>query len=370
VNVIATRQLGSFEDRISEKRFRAHERQSSRLGSYTSTAIGVDSGLIRRGQGRFVADMGIGILSSAQDFLQKYDAALDPVLKRNRIERRERLLNLYVLKNSLGPARARQVVRDFLRNIIGEVAEVVFCYSTFPTRKIPYTWIYTEDPQRKKVGILKFVQMIQAGYALFVAHHYKESAKGSGAVMLDHFDFPITRAWRELEPHSDLGVYVRGDLCNPRISIADLLLDLVECDIWRLNRTNAFDTIGKLCPGASVRVSCLTDIEVMRPLTRTQTDLSRRIAHPIIFLVKEDLPGEGKVLESSPLMFAARNMACELGGCAKVFEPGPTDQRLIGKGDCFVHKGRVSKGVVKALETSGYDIMSWNQHDLLSKYSL
>lgn len=330
----------------------------------------MDSDLLRRGQGRFIADMGLAVLSSTQDLLAKYDAVLDPVLKRHGIKKLERMINLYALKNSVGLAQARQVVREFLRGILGEISEVIFCYSVFPTNKIPHTWIYTEDPQRKKISILKFVQMIQAGYALFVAHHYKSSRKGPAAVMLDHFDFPITRAWRESQQCKDLRVYLRGDLCNPRVSLADLLLDLVECDIWRLNRSNAAETLGRLCPGASVQVECLSDIDIMRPLTRTQADLSRHMAHPIIFLIKEDLPGEGKVLENSPLMFAARNMACELGGCAKIFEPGPADQRLIAKGDYFVHRGRIGKGVLKTLQSSGYDIVGWNRHDLLSRYSL
>jgi hypothetical protein len=333
--------------------------------------MGVDSDLLRRRQGHFIADMGLAVESTTHDLLAKYDAALDPVLKRNRIRRTERMVNMYALKNSVGLAQARQVARDFLRNIIGEISGVTFCYSTFPTSKITHTWVYTEDPQRRKISILKFVEMIQAGYALFVAHHCRKSRNSPARIMLDHFDFPITRAWRELEPGGDMGIYVRGDLCNPRISLADLLLDLVECDIWRLDRPNAIDTLRRLCPGISLNVECLRDIDIMRPLTRTQTDFFRHIAHPIIFLLKENLPGEGKMLENTPLMFAARNMACELGGCAKIFEPGAADQNLIGKGcDYFVHRGKVGKAVLKTLESSGYDVIGWNQHDLLSKYSL
>jgi len=75
------------------------------------------------------------------------------------------------------------------------------------------------------------------------------------------------------------------------------------------------------------------------------------------------------MLETSPLMYAARNMACELGGCAKIFEPGQVDQRLIANGDYFVHRGPVGKGVVKTLRSSGHDIVEWNQYDLLSKYA-
>ncbi len=314
--------------------------------------------------------MGLGVLSSTSDLLAKYDAALDAVFREHRIRKDERMVNLHRLKTTVGVAAARQVVRDFLRRVIPEVSEGVFCYSVFPPRKIPFTYIYTQDPIRKRIGILDFIKMIQAGYALFVAHYYKEVCKGPASVMLDHFDFPIMRAWQQMDQHQDLAVYVRGDLCDPKISLADLLLDLVEADIWRLNFENATLTLRNLCPSAAVRVSCLMDIESMRPLTRTQTDLSRHIAHPIIFLAKEDLPGEGKMLETSPLMFAARNMACELGGCAKIFEPGPQDQRLIAKGDYFVYRGPVGKGVVKALKTSGHDIVEWNQHDLLSRYAL
>lgn len=336
-----------------------------------TSAIGVDSNLLERGPLRqFVADMGLALLSSTSGLLPKYDDALEPVLQRYRITRRERMLNLYDLKHSLGEPVARQVVRDFIRNIMDEISEVNFCYSVFPTRKIPFTWVYTQDPQRKKVEIVKFVRMIQAGYALFVAHFYKVTCMGPADVMIDNFDFPITRAWQELTSHADPRVYIRGDLCNPTISLADVLLDLVECDIWRLNAENAKSTLERLCPGVTVRVKCLTDIDVMRPLTRTQTDTSGHLARPIIFLVKEGLPGEGKMIETSPLMHAARNMACELGGCAKVFEPGPQDQGLISKGDYFVYKARDSKGVVKALRNLGHDIVEWNQHDLLSKYSL
>jgi hypothetical protein len=326
--------------------------------------------LLRRGAiGQFVADMGLTVRCTGDGLLQKYDEALEPVLTRHRINRIERMLNLHTLKSTVGVAKARQVTRDFIRAILTEVSEVTFCYSLFPTRKIPYTWIYTQDSQRKKISIVKFVQMIQAGYALFAAHHRKIRSPSLG-VMLDHFDFPITRAWQEISIYSDVKVYVRGDLCNPRISLADLLLDLMECDLWRLNRPEATATLKNLCRPATTNVECLSDIDIMRPLTRTQTDLSTHMAHPIIFLAKENLPGEGKMLETSPLMYAARNMACELGGCAKIFEPGPVDQRLIARGDYFVHRGPVGKGVVKTLRTSGHDIMEWNQHDLLSKYTL
>lgn len=280
------------------------------------------------------------------------------------------MLNLYTLKSTVGVAKARQISRDFLKAIMSEISEVTFCYSVFPTMKIPYTWIYTQDPMRKKISILKFVQMIQAGYALFAAHHRKKLSPNLG-VMLDHFDFPITQAWQEISAYSDVRVYVRGDLCNPRISLADLLLDLMECDIWRLNRQDALGVLKNICPTAKTEVECLSNIDIMRPLTRTQTDLSTHMAHPIVFLAKEGLPGESKMLETSPLMCAARNMACELGGCAKIFEPGPVDQRLIGKGvDYFVHRGPIGRGVVKTLRTLGHDIYEWNQHDLLSKYGL
>lgn len=257
---------------------------------------------------QFVADMGLTVLVTTDDLLQKYDQALDSVLKEYRVRKVERMMNLHSLKSTLGLARARQITRDFLRGMMSEISEVTFCYSLFPTQKIPFTWIYTEDPQRKKISILKFVLMIQAGYALFAAHYCKKAATGS-AVMLDHFDFPITRAWQELSAYNDVKTYVRGDLCNPRISLADLLLDLMECDIWRLNRQDAHNTLQNLCPGVKSRVECLTKIDLMRPLTRTQTNLSPYMSHPIIFLAKEDLPGEGKMLETSPLMFAARNMA-------------------------------------------------------------
>jgi len=337
------------------------------------TAIGVDSDLLKRGPlDQFIGDMGLAVLSSTVDLLSKYDEALDPVLRKYRIRRDERMVNLYSLKRNYSKAVARQVVRDFLRNMMTEISEVTFCYSVFPTRKIPFTWIYTQDPKRNKISIVDFVKMIQAGYALFVAHYHKVVYGGEAAVMLDNFDFPITRAWQELNLREDLGVYMKGDLCNPRISLADLLLDLVECDIWRLDFANATSTLRNLCPGVRIAPpKCLIDIDIMRPLARTQTDTSSRLAHPIIFLVKEGLPGEGEMIESSPLMYAARNMACELGGCTKIFEPGPSDQRLIGKGtDYFVYKGPVGKGVIKGLRTSGHDVTEWNQHELLSKYSL
>jgi hypothetical protein len=316
-----------------------------------------------------VADMGLTVLCTADSLLHQYDQALEQIFARHKIKKSERMLNLHTLKTTVGVAKARQISRDFIKAIVSEIAEVTFCYSLFPTSKIPYTWIYTQDPIRKKISILKFVQMIQAGYALFAAHYRKKISPTLG-VMLDHFDFPITQAWQEISTHSDVRVYVRGDLCNPRISLADLLLDLVECDIWRLNRQNALATLKSICPTAKVEAECLSNIDVMRPLTRTQTDLSTHMAHPIIFLAKEDLPGEGKMLETSPLMYAARNMACELGGCAKIFEAGPIDQRLIVSGDYFVHRGPVGKGVVKTLRTSGHDIVEWNQHDLLSKYGV
>jgi hypothetical protein len=313
--------------------------------------------------------MGLTVLATANDLLQKYDQAIDPVLRNHRVRKVERMMNLHSLKTTLGLAKARQVARDFLKAIISEVSQVSFYYSTFPTQKIPFTWIYTEDNVRKKINILNFVLMIQAGYALFAAHQSKMKAINTG-VMIDHFDFPITRAWRELSAYDDVKVYVRGDLCNPRISLADVLLDLMEYDIWNLNRPDAARTLQSLCPGVKTQADCLMKIDIMRPLTRTQSDLSPRMAHPIIFLAKEDLPGESKMLETSPLMYAARNMTCELGGCAKIFEPGPVDQRLIAKGDYFVHRGPVGNGVVRTLRSSGHDIIEWNQHDLLSKYPL
>ena len=313
--------------------------------------------------------MGLTVLCASDNLLQKYDQALQPIFEKYRVKRIERMLNLHTLKSTLGVPKARQIARDFLKAIMPEISEVAFYYSIFPTQKITHTWIYTQDPQRKKISILKFVQMIQAGYALFAAHDKKRKLPSAG-VMLDHFDFPITLAWQQISAYNDVNVYVRGDLCNPRISLADLLLDLMECDIWKLNRQGAFAALRNLCPTPKTDVECITNIDLMRPLTRTQVDLSTHMAHPIIFLAKEDLPGEGKMLETSPLMYAARNMACELGGCAKIFEPGPVDQRLIGRGDYFVHRGTIGKSVVKVLRTSGHDIVEWNQHDLLSKFSL
>ncbi len=57
--------------------------------------------------GQFTADMGLTVLVTTDDLLQKYDRALDRVLKTYKVRKVERMVNLNTLKSTLGPARER-----------------------------------------------------------------------------------------------------------------------------------------------------------------------------------------------------------------------------------------------------------------------
>jgi hypothetical protein len=226
--------------------------------------------------------------------------------------------------------------------------------------------------QGQQIQPLTFIEKNQNSFAHVAAWfwHKNYEYKEGYALLLDHFEGKITPAWRELEKNvSDkIKVYYSGGECNSLISLADLVLKLVETfHFGYINQQTLIRPIEDRCIGfrGKGKVRC-HNLGGQTWLLRTTTPdipldihLTPYIKHPIFFIAWS--PNEPRDLIKPSFEWSRKyNMimqkAIESNGCVK-FLKFDKDMVIWDNKDYIIPIMEVDQKHVESLAELGYEKM-------------
>ncbi len=306
----------------------------------------------------FRAVLGTAVKTKAKDdFKEEYDKILGKLCKKYKMVRTREVLKSYDILSDLKYPKGPKFLEDFFKGIRDHVDSITIYYTTIPSTKIPRIKKYGAD----KTGVdfadpITFLKELEPSYPHCCAWRYinEHPEDALTPINIDYFEGELTDAWKQIRTLPNIRVYIAGDECNCYISTADIITKLVDLRLYKKRMTLYKTCISDCFPDYDCKIDFIDQLRFISPISREKIDISTKLAHPVIFILKEGLHAEvvgpakeRDVIALSPLMNKVFDKSFEVDGCAKFFDVS-RDRKLIEDGDYFLCLGD------KGLETANY----------------
>jgi len=343
----------------------------------------IDASVFERGGYRkalFKAPLGVAVtLDDYADYKKFYDKTLAELFKkygRNREKYVYSASGIMSLFNN--PAESDEFFEGFFKAVAPRIRHLDVFYTYFPKNQPTSISIYGKGQTSvETLSPIKFIEnkLINA-YPHNCAWRFIEthSEFKDNQIFLDHFQSEVTQSWFALQNLPNIHIFLKGDECNCAISTADILLKIVNNRLFRAKKGLYPDDIKNALPEVSNRLTShflgAKYLPYLVPVFPKQINFEDKIKHPIIYLLREPESSivTKKVSESSPLWACIQNLAFQLDGCVKFFDPN-TDYRKIKPGDIMTYMGPEGEKAASIYLKMGYKVKVIPPEQILSEYS-
>jgi len=309
----------------------------------------------------FKALMSVGVTVEDKDSFRKaYDEALLETFKEEGINRKKVVYKSYHFCMQTKD-RASELICNLLEKLSDVISRIdVYC----AIYDLPDISIFGEA-SGQTIKRMTFIERNQHGFHHVCAWKYFDDFGGNFTFELDHFEVRRTPAWEALiDNNLDINVYYSGSECNAIISIADLVLKLIQIhQHGSLTTSTLFRPIQKNCPtfkgyGRLNYHAMRKHLRITTPIVPYLINFKQFIKHPIFFLIWNPDAPRAKVkpmFEWSPTYNAVVKRAYEADGCLKFFS---TEDHLIWspEDDSLVAWSDVDEEVIGWIENMGYEL--------------
>jgi hypothetical protein len=329
------------------------------------------------GESFFRGCLGVAVKIKDKDaYWDEYNEIVTKLSEKYQLKRKRHVLKSYAILSALGYPNGPNFLEEFFENIKTCIEYIDVYYTTIPSTKVPEIKKY--GAHRTSVEVItpvEFLKELDAAYSHCCAWAYirDHAEEAMTPILIDHFQGELTEAWIQIRSLPTIKVYFAGDECNCFISTADIITKLIDIRLYKLKQKLYADYIANCLPKDILgRICFLDQLKLISPISKEKIDVVTKLAHPIIFVMKEGLypevvgsAKERDVLSTSPIMDEVMNKAFEIDGCVKVFDMD-SDQSLIHKGDIFVYLGEKGMKTCRYLQNLGYDIRMVSAEELKS----
>lgn len=298
--------------------------------------VGIDASPLRKAsfsqegmeEGVFKAHLGVSVTTEDKDHLmEEYDKAMDKAFREFGLERKKRLY-----KGAHLLMQARDKVVDVISAVVDDLEACINhidVYCAYYGRE--YISIHGQAAGRRLTP-MAFIHKTQNAFEHVCAWWYNQQYTFETPLRfdIDHFSGENTPAWRELvDKEVDLNIYFSGDECNPIISIADLILKLIQIfHHGRVDGRTLLRPIKERCRSyvgkRKLRFHNLGDrgfkIRASAPDIPLLMNVAPYLKHPIFFMVWDPGVPKSRVKKSfewSPVYNQTINKAIEYEGGTK-----------------------------------------------------
>jgi len=338
------------------------------------SVVAIDAkGFLRKGFRRsdrkyseFRAVLGTAIkFKDKDDFKNEYDQIIEKLTKKYGIARKHKVIKSYEILSALRYPQGPAFIEEFFKRVADLLKNVIIYYTTIPSTKVPQVKKYGAD----KTGVqlvdpITFLKDLEPSYPHCCAWKYEsDNPKDIDTpLFIDYFEGELTDAWKQISALPNIRIYTAGDQCNCYISTADIVTKLVDLRLYAKHMTLYKTCIQDCFPDFDIEIRFIDELKFITPISREKIDVRTKLAHPMIFIMKEgvytDIVGPAKerdIIAFSPLMDKILDKAYDIDGCAKFFD-AKGDQKFIVKGDYFLCLGNKGLKMSKYLQNLGYDI--------------
>ncbi len=290
----------------------------------------VAEGLESRRQVVFKALLGVGVATNDfSAFCEEYEETLSKAFKIRRLSRKKHIYKAsHLTKQS--PEYAWEIITEVIGDLTPVIDRIDLCCAHF--EGLPFISIYGHA-RGERLHPVAFLNKIENVFPMICGWKLFGRARGSETILqFDHFEGKTSPAWKSLVAGGPaLEVFYSGCEVNPLISVADMILRLVQKfphgligweSLTKPIREYATSLLDKT---QLTEITTSDELRSIAPDLPFDIDLTRYIKHPVCYIVWN--PKEPReVLRSSfewsePYNLAMRK-ATTLGGCTKNLELG------------------------------------------------
>jgi hypothetical protein len=105
-------------------------------------------------------------------------------------------------------------------------------------------------------------------------------------IVLDFFQGELTEAWEQIRPLPNIQISL-GDDCNCYVATADVIAKLVDYRLFARRKKLYVTDIKECFPDFDIAVEFLDELRFIVPKTNQPIDISPKVIHPVIFILKE-----------------------------------------------------------------------------------
>ncbi|MGV8140948.1 MAG: hypothetical protein ACP5NW_00750 [Candidatus Woesearchaeota archaeon] len=301
----------------------------------------------------FFSMIGCAVVTEDYDNLVKtYTQALQQALLKKDIETdRKVLCSNEILTMTHGNF---DVHEEIFSAIAPYISKLNIFYPVFNSKRIPKIKVYGKKRHIQEFTVKEFYNKhLKNSFphiCLWKIYSYIYGSKAQ--VYVDHFQSEITEAWDIISKYPHIHCYIKGDMTNPLISIADIMCKLID---HRLEEGDLFlreDNIIKILYEVEknkIFVHCINNkhLPKISMLHTNKVSLDKFIKRPIFYLYldKGSKLDTDVILSSCPKFLNFINLK---DGCVKFFIP--SDIYAIKNNDYIVYVNKHSKDDVDNLK--------------------
>jgi hypothetical protein len=332
-----------------------------------SIAAGADGVLLAK-QGpvqEFKANLGVVVtVNDLEKFPYIYSSTVKEVCNTYKIKWKRPFCRAADLRYVCGSDESTvSIIEEIVKRVELEIKQVHIVYTMLFPSQVPKVYTYTAEEPTIPETAVDFQDKLAHPYPYLCLWAYCRSIPGvKRPLVCDHFSGEVTLAWQELENQCPPKVFFDGGNTNAMISLADILLRLLDSRFGQVRLTEILNP-AKLPQflrefGDRLQPFYLGKrfIRYIVPLKRQKISIIPYAAHPILFIVKEPTSVQtSDFISRTDVMDDIYTDAVKLGGCVKFFDQRDSnDQRLIKPRDFFLWTGEHGKRFVESLPSLGY----------------
>jgi hypothetical protein len=298
----------------------------------------------------FFAPIGLGVsVVNYNKFKVEYTKLWRDIFEDKSLEQ-QRMVYCSRDLSTLYPEKKELLEEAFIEGIRSYLIETNFFFTILPKDKIIYSRGWD-----KQLPAHEFMKKNVNSYSYLCAWRYSKNSPPISAYLLDEFQGEETNAWWDLTKLRPK-IYYRGDMSNPLISTADMVLDFLDYDLRakKLRDDVIRDELRKVGLSGDKQYIGIPHFREIVPISTNQIDKEHFRARPVCYLIFEDRP---KLMETeewtqtkvySNMTSFAIKTAFEKEGCVKIYDPY-SDYKFLSRNDVFIWNGNRGKEIVNGV---------------------
>lgn len=258
--------------------------------------------------------------------------------------------------HKFGFPRTLKLCDELLQSVQDKITKVFVRHVVLPPKSYPYVEVGGVRCPRQQIRTELFLRQLSPTFSHIAAWHYfGKPGESQRIAYLDGFSSKQTPAWEELS-HKKPIIYMRGDLCNPLISLADAFAFLTDRKLYGEKLPLRAENVESVWKDYGFEVDAkYLDHGITSKIAwhiNNQIDLSPYLAHPIVFFMADGYNAES--IEEMPIFQLAASLALQEGGCIQGYDKN-IDSQKVRNGDIVVYAGERSLKDTKTLQDM-YDV--------------
>ena len=332
--------------------------------------VGIDSRIFTRdsikkdgSDGHFISVIGIAVkVKDYKEFSEKYREAIQKAFS---IANTTYDYQFYCAHDLAGIEKKYEILDTFSKEISKHIEKIHFFYTLFSEKHLREVKVYGRMSKNKQLHLssptrtyekLISEHLVQCFPAICAWRLTQHLTPRTTSFHLDSFEGHIFEGWEELEKKFNIFVYPSGDSCNPVISTADLLTDLIDKKLQSEKKFLIFENIRPALPefGDNLLVYPISNkhLPKITPVDNISIKTLHLLKHPVFWVFKGDQLISSDFMKKSKVFRNLIDYAASQNGVVKMFNKSG-DIDFVKEGDYGAYLNNKGRETIDSYKKMG-----------------